>query len=66
LATEDIVYVSYVEAVLIHIELMRLLKESHYGVFDRALIESALGRPRLAALYEGADLLRQGATSAMA
>jgi death-on-curing protein len=41
---------------------MRYLGEMHYGVFDRSLVESALARPRQAASYEGADLLRQTAT----
>lgn len=62
MVTEDIAYVSYVEAVLIHIELMRLLNEEHYGVFDRSLIESALARAKQAASYEGADLIRQAAS----
>lgn len=55
-------YVSYPEAVFIHIRLMRLLGEERYGVFDRTLVESALSRPRQAADYEGADLFRQAAT----
>lgn len=32
------------------------------GVFDRTLAESALARPRHAAEYESADLIRQAAT----
>ena len=48
-------YLSYTDAVLIHILLMRLSRESHYGVFDRALVESALARPKQARAYEGAD-----------
>jgi len=62
LATEEIRYISYVEAVLLHIELMRLLGETRYGVFDRALVESSLARPKQAAEYEDADLIRQAAT----
>lgn len=61
MATE-VRYVSYPEAVFIHIRLMRLVGEERYGVFDRALIESALSRPQQAAAYEGADLSRQAAT----
>lgn len=61
MATE-VRYVSYPEAVFTHVRLMRLVGEERYGVFDRALIESALSRPRQAAAYEGADLLRQAAT----
>lgn len=37
-------YMSYPEVVLIHILLMRLSGEAHYGVFDRSLVESALAR----------------------
>lgn len=56
------IYLSYPEAVLIHILLMRLSGEAHYGVFDRSLVESALSRPRQALAYEDADLIRQAAT----
>jgi len=62
LATEETRYISYAEAVLIHIELMLLMGESRYGVFERSLVESALARPQAAAAYEGADLIRQAAT----
>jgi death on curing protein len=62
LATESARYITYPEAVLIHIELMRLEDEIRYGVFDRELIESALARPRRAAVYESADIIRQAAT----
>ena len=41
---------------------MRLSGETHYGVFDRGLVESALARPGQAVAYEGADLIRQAAT----
>jgi death on curing protein len=61
-ATKVVVYLSYAEAVLAHIELMRYLGETRYGVFDRALVESALSRPQQAAAYESADLLTQAAT----
>ena len=62
MATEEIEYVSYPEAVFIHIRLMRLAGETRYGVSDRALIESALARPRQSVAYEGADLIRQAAS----
>ena len=62
MATDEVVYLTYTEAALAHIELMRYLGETRYGVFDRALVESALARPRHAARYEGADLLAQAAT----
>ena len=62
MATEETSYVSYLEAVLLHIGLLRLLGETRYGVFDRSLVESALARPKQTAEYEGADLMRQAAT----
>ena len=62
MATERLVYLSYPEAVALHIELMRHLGETRYGVFDRALVESALSRPQQAAVYEQADLIAQAAT----
>ncbi len=62
MAIEETKYVSYPEAVLFHIELMRYLGETVYGVFDRSLIESALARPQQASAYEDADLIRQAAT----
>ena len=62
MATEPARYVTYAEAVLIHVVVMRYFGESHFGVDDRALIESALARPKHAAVYENADLIRQAAT----
>ncbi|MGI8566373.1 MAG: hypothetical protein ACR2LZ_07820 [Pyrinomonadaceae bacterium] len=44
MATESFIYLSYAEAVALHIELMRYLGETRYGVFDRTLVESALAR----------------------
>jgi hypothetical protein len=54
LATEKITYLSYADAALIHIALMRSWGETRYGVFERGLVESALARPQQAAAYEGA------------
>jgi death on curing protein len=62
LATDETVYISYAEAVLIHIRLMQALGETRYGVDFRELIESALARPKHAAVYENADIIRQSAT----
>jgi death-on-curing protein len=62
LATEPVRYITFVEAVVEHIELMRKLGEVRYGVFDRTLLQSALARPRQAAAYENADLTPQAAT----
>ena len=55
-------YISYVEAVVLHFELMVYLGEVRYGVMEPTLIESALARPQHAAVYENADLIRQAAT----
>ena len=55
-------YLTYPEAVTLHIMLMRRLGETHFGVFDRSLVESALARPHHAATLEGADIVRQAAT----
>lgn len=35
---------------------------TRYGVFDRALVESALARPRQSAVYGDSDLTEQAAT----
>ena len=61
MATKEVYYLTYVDAVLIHILLMRKAGETRFGAFDRNLIESALARPHHAAAYEGADLIRQAA-----
>ena len=41
---------------------MQVLGENRYGVDSRDLIDSALARPRHAAVYENADIIRQSAT----
>ncbi len=41
---------------------MRQVGETRCGTFERSLIESALARPRQAAVYENADIIRQAAT----
>ncbi len=62
MATEETVYIRYEEAVLIHFSLMCALGETRYGVDHRDLIESALARPRNAAVYANADIIGQAAT----
>ncbi len=62
MVTKEIRYLTYTEALLLHFREMRRFGETRYGVFDRTLIESALARPRHAAVYENADLIRQAAT----
>lgn len=62
MATDNEVrYLIYADAALIHILLMRKAGETRFGAFDRNLVESALARPQHAAAYEGADLIRQAA-----
>lgn len=64
MATESqpIYYLSYIEAVTLHILLMRRRGETRFGVFEPALVKSALARPHQASVYEEADLIRQAAT----
>lgn len=62
MATEEAVYIRYEEAVLIHFSLMRTLGETRCGVDFRDLVESALARPRNAAVYTNADIIGQAAT----
>ena len=47
---------------MIHFSLMRALGETRYGIDFRDLIESALARPRNAAIYANADIIAQAAT----
>ncbi|MBX3290369.1 MAG: type II toxin-antitoxin system death-on-curing family toxin [Acidobacteria bacterium] len=62
MATETFVYLTLPEAVKFHVLYMRKVGETRFGVFDSDLIESALARPKHAAVYENADLIRQAAT----
>lgn len=62
MATEQTIYLTYLEAVVTHIELMQQLGEARFGVAEPTLVESALARPHHAAVYEHADIIRQAAT----
>ena len=62
MAIEEIRYLTYAEAVVHHIVLMRLLGETRFGIFDRALLDSALARPKHAATLNNADLPSQAAS----
>ena len=62
MAAEDFVYLTIQDAVKFHILYMQKVGETRFGVFDRNLLESALSRPRHAAIYENADIVRQSAT----
>lgn len=59
---EPLIYIDYIKAVDLHFALMKSWGETRFGVENRDLIESALARPRHAAVYEDADIIRQAAT----
>lgn len=59
---EEFIYLTYSDAVGKHFDLMLFYGEIRFGVDSRALIESALARPKHAAVYEKADVIRQAAT----
>ena len=62
MATEEIVYLTYLEAVEHHFDLMLKCGEIRFGIDSPDLIKSALARPQQAAFYEKADVIRQAAT----
>lgn len=62
MATRKFVYLTHLEAVENHFELMQSHGEIRFGVDSRDLIKSALARPKHAAAYENADAIRQAAT----
>lgn len=62
MATKTFVYLTYLDVVEKHFELMSFYGEERLGIFDKTLIESALARPKHAAVYENADIFRQAAT----
>lgn len=62
MATENLVYIDYPQAVALHFELMEMWGEARRGVDFRDSLESALARPKNAVVYENADIIRQAAT----
>ncbi len=62
MTAENVSYIDYIEAVDLHFALMKLWGETRFGVDSRDLIESALARPKHAAIYEDADIIRQAAS----
>ena len=62
MATKEIVYLTFLDAVENHFELMEYYGEIRFGVDSRELLQSALARPQNAAVYENADVHRQAAT----
>lgn len=57
-----IVYLEFDDAFWLHLDLMKSWDETRSRVDHRSLIESALARPKHAAIYENADIIRQAAT----
>ena len=62
MATDETIYLEFDDAFWIHLDLMRAWEENRFGVDHRSLVESALARPKHAAIYENADVIRQAAT----
>lgn len=62
MATDEVLYIEYPEAVALHFEIMFEFGETRIGIAEPNLIESALARPKHAAIYEDADIIRQAAT----
>lgn len=62
MTADTVSYTDYIEAVDLHFALMKTWGETRFAVDSRDLIESALARPKHAAVYENADLIRQAAT----
>jgi death-on-curing family protein len=52
-------YLSVADVIALHNTIMELMGWSAAPLRDEGLLESALNRPRMAAHYEGADLVRQ-------
>lgn len=62
MATDKTVYISTVEAITLHVLLMRQWRETRFGIDRKDLLESALNRPKQAANFEDADLIKQAAS----
>ena len=62
MAIDSTIYLTYEDAVLIHIRLMQALNETRFGIDFRDLLDSALARPKNVSEYENADIVRQAAS----
>jgi death on curing protein len=62
LATDETFYLSTVEAITLHVLLMRQWREVRFGVDHKDLLESALHRPKQVANFEDGDLIKQAAS----
>jgi death-on-curing protein len=57
-----ILHLNCEKAIELHIELMNSFNETRCGLGSREMLESALARPKNAAIYENADIIRQTAS----
>lgn len=62
MATDEIIYLTFDEAVWLHFDLMKDWNEVRYGLEFRELLESALARPQNEIAYTDADIIRQSAS----
>ncbi len=62
MATEEIIYLDFYDAVWLHFDLMNDWDEVRFGIDFRELLESALARPQNEANYGNADIIRQAAS----
>lgn len=61
MAIKRTLYVSVQDAIKLHVLLMREWQKNRFGIDCKDLLESALNRPKQAANFENADLIRQAA-----
>lgn len=62
MATDEIIYLTFDDAVWLHFDLMKDWSEIRYGLEFRELLDSALARPQNELVYANADLVRQAAS----
>ncbi|MGI8668482.1 MAG: type II toxin-antitoxin system death-on-curing family toxin [Aridibacter sp.] len=62
MATDEIIYLTFDEAVWFHFDLMMDWNEIRYGLEFRHLLDSALARPQNEVAYANADIIRQAAS----
>jgi death-on-curing family protein len=62
LAIDEIIYLTFDDAVWLHFDLMESWKEARYGLDFRELLDSTLARPKNEAVYSNSDIIRQAAS----
>ena len=62
MVTDEIVYLTFDDAVWLHFDLMGEWNEIRFGLDFRELLDSALARPKNEAFYQNADIVRQAAS----